>query len=182
MATLAYRAAFPVKGTAYLDRAMSWSDWISFLSTCFEKCCRTPVGLLVASVVVARATPYARLLLEKFLYGFKNIYRYVHCTEGLAEGSFFFPLKYQFRRGGGILHRRTLSNIRCSTSNTSFEGYFILRCGGIPGDNISNAGFENRVFQFVDRNFKPHPGSYDVYSSFISIVLCYLYSLQTHEH
>ena len=102
MATFAYRAAFPVKGTAYLDRTMSWSDWISFLSTCFEKCCRTPVGLLAASIVVARATPYARLLLEKFLYGFKKIYRYVHCTEGLAEGSFFFPLKYQFRSGGGI--------------------------------------------------------------------------------
>ena len=38
MATFAYIAAFPVKGTAYVDRTMSWSDWITFLSTCFEKC------------------------------------------------------------------------------------------------------------------------------------------------
>ena len=72
------------------------NDWITFLSTCFEKCCRTHVGLLAISVVVARVTPYARLLLEKFLFGFRKIDRHIHYTEGLPEGFFFFLLSINF--------------------------------------------------------------------------------------
>ena len=96
MATFAYIAAFPVKGTAFLDRTMSWSDWITFLSTCFEKCYMTCVGLFATSVVVARATPYARLLLEKFLFGSRKIDRQVHYIEGLPVGFSFFILNINF--------------------------------------------------------------------------------------
>ncbi|XP_078312869.1 uncharacterized protein LOC144619294 [Crassostrea virginica] len=96
MATFAYRAAFPVKKIAHVDGTMSWFDWITFLSTCFVKCSSTPVGLLATSVCVARATLSARLLLEKFLYGFRKTGRHVHYTEGLAEGLFFFLLSINF--------------------------------------------------------------------------------------
>nr|XP_022339813.1 uncharacterized protein LOC111134763 [Crassostrea virginica] len=51
VATFAYSAAFTVKETDYLIWNMSWSDWITFLLTCVEECCRTPVGLMATSVV-----------------------------------------------------------------------------------------------------------------------------------
>ena len=54
------------------------------------------VRLFATSVVVARATPYARLQLEKILFGFRKIDRHVHYTEGLPEGFFFFLLSINF--------------------------------------------------------------------------------------
>ena len=95
LATLAYRAAFPAKETAFVIWNMSWSDWITFLSTCVEECCRTHVGLMATSVVVAHATCYARLLLEAFLYDFRR-----NGTPdevgGLAEGVVFFLINIRF--------------------------------------------------------------------------------------
>nr|XP_022339803.1 RING finger protein 145-like [Crassostrea virginica] len=96
LASFAYYAMITVEETAHFDWTMSWSDWITCLSTCFEKYCRTHVGLLSISVVVARVTPYARLLLEKFLCGFRKIDRHIHSTEGLPEGLFCFLLNINF--------------------------------------------------------------------------------------
>ena len=96
LATFAYYATFTVEKTAHFDWTISWSDWITFLSSCPDKCCRTHVGLLAISFVVALATPYARLLLEKFLYGFREIDRQVNFTEGLPEGLFCFLLSINF--------------------------------------------------------------------------------------
>ena len=96
VATFAYSAAFTVKETDYLIWDMSWSDLITFLSTCVEECCRTPVGLMATSVVVAHATPYARLPLETFLYGFRKTGRDVDDVGGLVEGVVFLLLSIRF--------------------------------------------------------------------------------------
>nr|XP_022339811.1 RING finger protein 145-like [Crassostrea virginica] len=95
LATLAYSAAFPAKETAYVIWNMSWSDWITFLSTCVAECCRTLVGLMATSVFVTHATGYARVLLEAFLYGFRRTGRHDE-TGGLAEGVVFFLLSIRF--------------------------------------------------------------------------------------
>ena len=95
MATLAYSAAFPAKETAYVIWNISWSDSITFLSTCVEECCRTHVGLMATSVVVAHATFYARILLEAFLYGFRRTGRHDE-TGGLAEGVLFLLLSIRY--------------------------------------------------------------------------------------
>ena len=95
LATLVYSAAFPAKETAYVIWNMSWSDWLTFLSKCVEECCRTHVGLMATSVVVAHAAFYVRIPLEAFLYGFRRNGTHDE-TGGFAEGVVFFLLSIRF--------------------------------------------------------------------------------------
>ena len=93
LATFAYSAVHPVKEIAHVDWTTSLDYWLSFLSTCVEECCRTPVGLMATSVVVAYVASYARLLLEAFLYGFRRIGN--HNPSGWIEGVAFFFISIQ---------------------------------------------------------------------------------------
>ena len=93
LATFAYSAAFPAKETAHVNWTSSWSYWLTFLSTCVEECCRTKVGLMATSVVVAYGASYARILLEAFLYGFRRTG--IQDTSGWIEGVAFFLISIQ---------------------------------------------------------------------------------------
>ena len=88
LATFAYSSVYPVKEIAHVDWTTSLDYWLSFLSTCVEECCRTKVGLMATSVVVAYAASYARILLEAFLYGSRRTGN--HYTSGWIEGVAFF--------------------------------------------------------------------------------------------
>ena len=127
VAIIAYYLSSTVKETAHVVWTMSLSDWITFLSTCIEESCRTYVGLIIISVVVARATPYARLQFEKFLYGFRNTGRHVPYTEGLPEGLFFFLLCINFGVAGEYhIDAHLLIDVQHRKKLLKFTFFFVM--------------------------------------------------------
>ena len=167
-------AEFPANETAHVDWTTSLDYWLSFLSTCVEECCRTKVGLMATSVVVASAVSYARLLLQAFLYGFQRTGN--HDSSGWIEGVAFLLIR---------IHIGVLENHQTDTHKDVQRRSYPLKITSL----LVVAIFLETTYQTLDSKIvsfsaftkysKKYPASHDLHHSFVFLVLRCLHSLQS---